>query len=51
MRRGWLPFAMALFGVLVVLLVVGGVAQQLSSEKTAIIEEARKHTSNPRARL
>jgi len=45
-RRGWLPFAMALFGALVVLLIVGGVAQQLSSERNAIIEEARKHTSN-----
>ncbi len=45
-QRGWLPLAMALFGALVVLLVVGGVAQQLSSEKAAIIEEARKHTSN-----
>ena len=45
-RRGWLPLAMALFGALVVLLVVGGVAQQLASEKTAILEEARKHTSN-----
>src|SRR5665213_770642 len=46
LRRGWLPFAMALFGVLVVLLIVGGVAQQLSSERGAILEEARKHTSN-----
>ncbi|HYM72000.1 MAG TPA: response regulator [Stellaceae bacterium] len=46
MRRGWLPLAMALFGALVILLVVGGVAQQLASEKAAIVEEARKHTSN-----
>ena len=46
MRRGWLPFAMALFGALVVLVIIGGVAQQLSSERNAIIEEARKHTSN-----
>jgi two-component system sensor histidine kinase/response regulator len=45
-RRGWLPFAMVLFGALVVLLIVGGVMQQLSSEKSAILEEARKHTSN-----
>ena len=45
-RRGWLPLATALFGALVVLLIAGGVAQQLSSEKSAIIEEARKHTSN-----
>jgi PAS domain S-box-containing protein len=46
LRRGWLPAAMALFGALVVLLVVGGVAQQLASERSAILEEARKHTSN-----
>ena len=45
-RRGWLPFAMVLFGALVVLLIVGGVMEQLASEKTAILEEARKHTSN-----
>src|SRR5580704_13850290 len=45
-RRGWLPLATALFGVLVVLLIAGGVAQQLSGEKDAIVEEARKHTSN-----
>jgi PAS domain S-box-containing protein len=37
---------MALFGALVVLLIVGGVVQQLSSERNAILEEARKHTSN-----
>jgi two-component system sensor histidine kinase/response regulator len=37
---------MVLFGALVVLLVVVGVAQQLSSERNAILEEARKHTSN-----
>jgi two-component system, sensor histidine kinase and response regulator len=45
-QRGWLPFAMVLFGALVVLLVVGGVVQQLNSERDAILEEARKHTSN-----
>ena len=45
-RRGWLPFAMGLFGALVVLLIVVGVTQQLSSERSAILEEARKHTSN-----
>ncbi|HEV2186178.1 MAG TPA: histidine kinase dimerization/phospho-acceptor domain-containing protein, partial [Stellaceae bacterium] len=45
-RRGWLPVATALFGALVVLLIAGGVAEQLSSEKSAIVEEARKHTSN-----
>src|SRR5258708_8578269 len=45
-RRGWLPLATALFGALVVLLIAGGVAEQLSSQKDAIVEEARKHTSN-----
>ncbi|MBV8775850.1 MAG: response regulator [Alphaproteobacteria bacterium] len=45
-RRGWLPWAMALFGAVVVLLIAGGVAEQLSSERAAILEEARKHTSN-----
>jgi two-component system sensor histidine kinase/response regulator len=45
-RRGWLPFAMGLFGALVVLLIVVGVTQQLSAERGAIIEEARQHTSN-----
>ncbi len=37
---------MSLFGALVVLLIVVGVAQQLSSERNAILDEARKHTSN-----
>ena len=37
---------MVLFGALVVLLIVVGVMQQLASERTAILEEARKHTSN-----
>src|ERR1700722_20114608 len=37
---------MAVFGALVVLLIAGGAAQQLSSERSAILEEARKHTSN-----
>jgi two-component system, sensor histidine kinase and response regulator len=45
-RRGWLPLAMVLFGALVVLLIVGGVVQQLAAERSAILEEARKHTSN-----
>src|SRR5215469_4233063 len=45
-RRGWLPFAMALFGALVVLLIIGGVAQQLASERNQILLEARQHTSN-----
>ena len=46
LRRGWLPLAMGLFGALVVLLIAGGVVQQLSSEHEAIVDEARKHTSN-----
>jgi PAS domain S-box-containing protein len=46
LRRGWLPFAMVLFGALVVLLIVVGVAQQLSSERVAILGEAQQHTSN-----
>jgi two-component system, sensor histidine kinase and response regulator len=45
-RRGWLPFAMGLFGALVVLLIGVGVAQQLSSQRDAIIEQARQNTSN-----
>jgi signal transduction histidine kinase/DNA-binding response OmpR family regulator len=45
-RRSLLPLAMALFGALVVLLIAGGVAQQLSSERAAILREARQHTSN-----
>jgi signal transduction histidine kinase/DNA-binding response OmpR family regulator len=45
-RRGWLPLATALFGALVVLLIAGGVTEQLSSEKSGLVEEARKHTSN-----
>jgi PAS domain S-box-containing protein len=45
-RRGWLPLAMALFGALIVLLVIGGVTQQLASERAEILAEARQHTSN-----
>jgi signal transduction histidine kinase/CheY-like chemotaxis protein len=37
---------MALFGVLVVLLIVGGVYQQLANERASILREARQHTSN-----
>ena len=37
---------MAAFGALVVLLIVGGVVQRLSSERTAILREAQQHTSN-----
>ena len=32
-RRGWLPLATALFGALVVLLIAGGVIEQLSSQR------------------
>jgi two-component system sensor histidine kinase/response regulator len=46
MRRGWLPFSILLFGALVILLIIGGVYYQLSNEHEAILEEARKHTSN-----
>jgi two-component system, sensor histidine kinase and response regulator len=37
---------MVLFGALVVLLIVGGVMQQLSTERNAILREAQQHTSN-----
>jgi hypothetical protein len=46
LRRSWLPVAMVLFGALVVLLIVGGVMQQLSTERNAILREAQQHTSN-----
>ena len=36
----------SLFGALVVLLIGGAVLMQLASEQAAIVEEARKHTSN-----
>ena len=42
----WLPFAISLFGALVILLIGGTVWLQLASERTAILDEARKHTSN-----
>jgi hypothetical protein len=45
-RRSWLPFAMALFGALVVLLIIVGVTQQLSSQRDAIIEQAHQNTAN-----
>ncbi|HEX3862182.1 MAG TPA: ATP-binding protein [Stellaceae bacterium] len=41
-----LPLAIALFGMLVILMIVGTVWLQLNSERTAILGEARKHTSN-----
>ncbi len=43
---GWLPFAISLFGALVILLIAGTVYFQLASERAAILDEARKHTSN-----
>src|SRR5579884_186677 len=49
LRRGsrfWLPFAIALFGALVVVVICGACALQLSSQRNGIIEEARKHSSN-----
>jgi PAS domain S-box-containing protein len=42
----WLPAAVSLFGALVIILIGGSVLLQLSSERAAILEEARKHTSN-----
>ena len=46
LRRNLLPVAMAVFGALVVVLIVGGVMQQLSTERNAILREAQQHTSN-----
>src|SRR5580700_10441305 len=49
LRRGsrfWLPFAVTLFGALVILVICAAVALQLSGQRDGIIEEARKHTSN-----
>ncbi|MBV8888888.1 MAG: response regulator [Alphaproteobacteria bacterium] len=48
-RRGgrfWLPFAITLFGALVAFVICGAVALQLAGQRAAIIDEARKHTSN-----
>jgi signal transduction histidine kinase/CheY-like chemotaxis protein len=48
-RRGalfWLPLATSLFGALVILLIGGAVWLQLASQRTAILDEARNHTSN-----
>jgi two-component system, sensor histidine kinase and response regulator len=42
----WLAFAISLFGALVILLIGATVWLQLASERTAILDEARKHTSN-----
>ncbi len=49
MRRAgqfWLPLAISLFGALVIALIGGTVFLQLTSERAAILDEARKHTSN-----
>ncbi len=48
-RRGgrfWLPFAISLFGALVILLICAAVTLQLMAQRAAIVDEARKHTSN-----
>jgi PAS domain S-box-containing protein len=44
--RLWLPLAISLFGALVILLLAGTVYFQLASEREAILDEARKQTSN-----
>ncbi len=44
--RSWLPLAISLFGALVILWIGGTVWFQLTSERAAILDEARKHTSN-----
>jgi two-component system, sensor histidine kinase len=41
-----LPFTISLFGAFVVLLIAGTVLLQLYAERAAILDEARKHTSN-----
>ena len=42
----WLPTAISLFAALLVLLIGGTVLLQLANEQAAILDEARKHTSN-----
>src|SRR4051794_15958853 len=42
----WLPWGISLFATLLVLLIGGTVLLQLASEQAAILDEARKHTSN-----
>jgi len=42
----WLPWGISLFAALLVLLIGGTVLLQLASEQAAILDEARKHTSN-----
>src|SRR5205807_4203109 len=45
-RQSWLPFAISLFGALVILLTGAAAWLQLASERAAILDEAKKHTSN-----
>src|SRR5712691_619941 len=44
--QSWLPFAISLFGALIILLTGAAAWLQLASERTAILDEAKKHTSN-----
>ena len=46
LRQFWLPAAISLFAALLVLLIGGTVLLQLANEQAAILDEARKHTSN-----
>ncbi len=49
MRRGGrflLPVAILLFGLGIVALICGATVMQLAAQRAAIVEEARKHTSN-----
>ena len=49
LRRGgrfWMPLAVLVFGALVVLLICAAVLWQLDNQRSAILDEARKHTSN-----
>src|SRR5438876_10020162 len=45
-RRSWLPLGLSLFGALVIVLIGGTVWLQLANERAAILDEAKKHTSN-----
>ncbi len=44
--RSLLPAAILVFGLGIVALIFGAVVLQLAGQRTAIVEEARKHTSN-----
>src|SRR4051812_24685800 len=46
LSQSWLPWGISLFAGLLVLLIGGTVLLQLASEQAAILDEARKHTSN-----